>query len=210
MKTYKLIILSILLWSVVHLDKPFAQPNQHKEAFSQMSMAQRYNFLHTLPFSTVDSSAFMALYTPLMAVAIEKKDAHAAWVLQYIYFFRRDELKLSLEDIFKILRELEEKAKASGWMVEQEVAEYYTQYIKYKNALSPYEQNYAFLIRRYERMEDIGFDKFKDYSIVIMMFHSGEFMYELADYEKALQFIETYVFHAFVSPNQKSIVLFIR
>lgn len=165
-----------------------------------MSSAQRNNFIHTLPLSTVDSVAFMSLYNPLMTISAEKRDAHAAWVLRYYYFFRRDALKLSLDQTLNLLKELEEKARKSGWEVEKEVAGYYTQYIKYKNNLSSYEQNYASLIRRYDHMEAIGFDRFKDYSAVIMMFHSGEFMYELDDFEKALQFL--FIAERFIEPTE--------
>lgn len=166
-----------------------------------MSKAERYRFIHDAPLATVDSAGFKSLYTPMLAIATELKDRKAIWVLRFKYFFRRDALHLSDEEIFSVLTELEQTAKANGFGKEQIVADYYHQYEKYKKQKPSYEQQYAAQLRQFDRMEAFGFEEFKDYSVLMMMFQSGEFMYQLGDYDKALQFL--LVAERFIEPDEQ-------
>ena len=196
-----LLIFYIFILELLALSQGFTQPHFDEGAFRAMSKAERYRFIHDSPLGTEDSANFKALYTPMLAIGIEQKDHKAIWVLRFYYFFRHDALHLSDEEIFNVLTELEQTAKANDFKKELLVAEYFHQFEKYKKQKSSYEHQYAVQLRQFDRMEAFGFEQFKDYSVLIMLFQSGEFMYQLGDYDKALQFL--LVAERFIEPTER-------
>ena len=54
-----------------------------------------------------------------------------------------------------------------------------------------HEQVFAYLLDEYSRMTALGVERFQDYDIADLMYHSGEFMFGLEDYDNAQQFLLT-------------------
>ncbi len=75
------------------------------------------------------------------------------------------------------------------WPVEALVARHYAQFEKFHGKKISLEQLYAHLLDEFSRMQELGFEQFLDYDISDLMYHSGEFMFNLEDHEYALQFL---------------------
>jgi tetratricopeptide (TPR) repeat protein len=159
-------------------------------AFGKMSDTERFRFVSGLALESLDSANFISKYKLLLAIAEAKKDNRTAWLLLYSYFQQRRLLRLPEEEIIALLSELESTAGANHFEIERLVANHYAIFEKYNNKKMPYEQVYVAILQEYENMQAIGFEKFRDYNIARLLFHSGRFMFQLEDFEKALLYLK--------------------
>ncbi len=180
-----------------------AQSGLDERAFRSLSPAERYRFIHDFPLLELDSAAFLNMYAAMYAVATEKKDHLANWVLRFYYFQQRRRLRLSEQETFRLLAELEEMAKKHDFEVEQMVVHHFVFFEGYDRKKIPPEQFYVAILKEFGEMEELGFDKFKDYNIARILYHSGRHMYELEDFEKALQYLS--VAERFIQPDAKGL-----
>ncbi len=95
---------------------------------------------------------------------------------------------------------MERAARQHGYEVEEIVAHHFSIFEQYNLKKMPHEQLYAEILREFERMEAISFEPFRDYDIARILFHDGWFMYNLDDYEKALQYLRTA--EGFIQPTE--------
>lgn len=155
-----------------------------------MSDSERFRFVSDLSLETLDSVNFISKYKLLLAIAEAKKDNRTAWLLRYYYFQQRRLLGLPEEEIMALLSEMESAAVANHFEIEQLVANHYVIFEKYNSKKMPHEQVYVAILQEYENMQAIGFEKFRDYNIARLLFHSGRFMFQLEDFEKALIYLK--------------------
>lgn len=189
-------ILLLLLLGVQ--ERSHAQVEPDLQQFRMLS-AGRDRFIHDAHLENLDSASFLAIYKPFLEIAEEKKDERARWLLRFNYFQQRRRLKLSEAANLGLLSELEQDAKQQGLKVEETVAHHFAIFERYNAKQLPQEQLYVEILQEFERMEELGFEKFRDFDIARMLFHSGWFMYDLDDFEKALQCLT--VAEHFVEPT---------
>ncbi len=151
----------------------------------------RGRYIHDLNLGSLDTSAFLSAYHRLSAAAQQENDKRALWALRFAYFRQRHALKLPDDETVRLADELLKVANAEGFGVEQLLAEHYVQFEKYHSEQLSIEQMYAFILGEFERMQAIGLEKFTPYEPARLLYHSGKFMYDLEDYEKALKILLT-------------------
>ncbi len=137
----------------------------------------------------LDSAAFSSCYQQLAAASIEKHDLKSGWVLDFLRFKNRRTLHLGREQTFSLLASLEKRAEDEDWPIEAIVARHYAQFELFHEKKIALEQQYAYLLQEFSRMQELGFEQFLDYDVSDLMYHSGEFMFNLEDYDNALQFL---------------------
>lgn len=180
-----------LLLSCFQNSASYAQQGWEEEAFRAMSDAERFRFVHDQPFGEMDSAALTKALAAMLEIAGEKRDHRSSLALKYHKFQARRILKPTPEATLESLSELEKEGKAQGFEVEEIVAHHFAVFEQYNLKNMRHEQLYVEILREFERMKGLGFEKFRDYNVARMLYHSGKFMYELEDFEKALQFFST-------------------
>lgn len=153
------------------------------------SPAERCRAVLQSNMNYVDSATFMARYDALLDISIREKDRKTQWLLEYHRFKNRSGLKLKPEQIAALLSRLDSVASAEKWPVETVVAQHYERFEQSGAKKIRYEQLFAYLLDEYSRMEELGLERFRDYDVADLMYHGAQFMYDLEDYDKALQFL---------------------
>ncbi|MBK9016596.1 MAG: hypothetical protein IPM82_22360 [Saprospiraceae bacterium] len=180
-----------------------AQASLDEKAFRAMSPAERQSYLYELNMEWKDSSSFMDWYRPMLGIAKSENDKKTIWALHYEHFQQRHLLYAVSDNAIELETELLNKAKELGLKEEEIVAEHYVNFGKYNHQLEPPEQLYAHILLEYERMDELGFENFKQFDIARLLFHSGRFMFQLEDYEKALKILLTA--EQYAEPTEKGL-----
>lgn len=169
------------------------QPVWDATHFSAMRPVERYHFVHDFSFwQYQDGKKLSILLSQMLRIAEEKKDQHSVLALKYYIGqvagnagFRIPGGKTPHE----LYREIEKEAKEKGYEVEEVVVhQYLTNDLSPDHALSP-EAQYVEVQKTFERMKAIGFEKFKDYNVVAILFNLNQFMWELGDFDQAFQYL---------------------
>ena len=171
---------------------PFVSSGQQSadvQALGQLLPERRWGTLLESDLRLLDSAAFVAAYAHLAGVAARERDGKSSWVLDFLRFKNRRTLKLGREQVFSLLADLEARAVGENWPVETLVAQHYTRFEQMDAKQTSHEQHYAYLLDEFARMQELGLERFRDYDISDLMYHSGEFMFDLEDHEKSLQFL---------------------
>lgn len=171
-----------------------------KTVFLQLSGRERLQWIHRLPFEKMDSARIATILDGLLALAESKKDDHCIFVLQYHRFLHREKLALPEAAIFRLLSGLKNLADQQGWKTEQIVAGHYLAFQRYTTNRLPHEQMYLEVIKTFERLEEQGFENFRDYGVEQILYHLGRFMWDLGDFEKAFQSL--HVAEQFIQPTE--------
>lgn len=163
-----------------------AQPAGEGMAFRAMSTQERCQYIQAHHCMQMDSTAFVASYEPLLHIAEEMNDSRAAWMLRHARYLQRGPLRLTQEAIITLLSTQQAVAERNGMEVEQVVASHYLAFERYYAKQIPTEALFITLLREFETMETLGFEHFRDYEVAALLYHSGKFLYQLEDEERAL------------------------
>lgn len=161
------------------------------QSWSMTAPAERPRVLLQSNLRHLDSAAFTSRYRQLTGIARQKRDLKSGWVLDFLRFKNRRTLCLNQEQTLALLADLEKKAEDEDYLIEAIVARHYAQFEQFHGKKIALEQQYAYLLHEFSRMQELGFEQFQDYDIPDLMYHSGEFMFNLEDYDNALQFLLT-------------------
>ncbi|GEM_PF-1840035 len=178
----------------------FAQEVFGEAAFRNMPDAERFRFVHSIPFPEMDSAALTKAFGPMFEIAAEKNDRRSLLALQYHKFQERRKLKLTEKTTWELLSDMEAEARKVGFNIEKTVAHHFAVFEQFYQKKLPHEQLYVEILREFERMEALGFEQFREYDIARILFHSGSFMFNLEDFEKALQYLT--VAERFIQPTE--------
>lgn len=183
-----LVFLYILLLSS---DFIAAQKHYDDTAFSSLSNSEdRIQYLTELNFPKLDSTATMQFLQQIIPLIVEKKDVRTYLYCQYLQFSARGKLKLSYDQIVAFLQSMAQKSVEEKCKVEELVALHYLNFEQFHAKKISVEQQYANVLQHFERMEIIGFEQFKFYHVEALLLHMGNFMFELEDNEKAVQYLK--------------------
>lgn len=158
-------------------------------AFRAMTDAQRYRYGQDIPFEKLDSATVLTILNQLLSITEEKNDDRCAFALKLQHFHQRVKLKLKQPDIQQLLSEMEKLAVDHNWAVETVVAHHYVIFEKYYQNEIPTEEEYAEVLNTFGRMEELGFEQFKDYQLESMLWDMSQFMYGLEDLEKMFEYL---------------------
>jgi hypothetical protein len=154
-----------------------------------MSPSERFRFLHEFGQVEMDSASFADKYRIFSAVCEAKKDRLGGWVLDYYRFQQRRILKPTKEETLRSLEDLVASAKQNGFETEALVAQHYLVFEQYGAKEIQHEVLYAAILKEFDQMEELGFERFKDYDLARLLKHDGMILYDLEDFEKALAFL---------------------
>jgi len=156
---------------------------------SRSASSERWRMLLQSDMRNLDSASFVARYQRLAATAAAEKDYKSAWVLDFLRFKNRRTLNLSREQKYALLADLEKRAIEEDWPIETLVTRHYAQFERFNAKEIPLEQLFAHLLNEFSGMQEVGFEQFRDYDLTDLMFHSGQFMFNLEDHDNALRFL---------------------
>ncbi|HNM27636.1 MAG TPA: hypothetical protein PKL15_19460, partial [Saprospiraceae bacterium] len=179
----------------------FAQADFDLQSFRTTSDQERYRMVHHFPFSRLDSAAMAHAYEQMYAAATRQNDPHSCLALNYYKFRERKKLRLSYEQITALLATMEQEADAHHFAVERAVAHHFAIFEDYDKAKISREQVYAAILLEFEEFKNIGFERFQDYDISRLLFHLSRFMYDLDDFDKALEYLN--VAERFIQPVEE-------
>ena len=170
-----------------------------------MSPAERYRFVHDYPFWKINNgNDLSALVERMLAGAEEKNDRHTVLALKYYVClvsgnegFKMPGGKTGVE----LFAEMEAEARKTGYKVEEAVAHHYLVNGPGASQKTSFEQQYVEVQKTFERMEAIGFEKFRDYQVEAILLNLSQFMWGLEDFEKAYHFLT--VAERFIQPTEE-------
>ncbi|MCC7505686.1 MAG: hypothetical protein IT259_10310 [Saprospiraceae bacterium] len=179
----------------------FAQADFDLQSFRTASDQERYRMVHNFPFSRLDSAAMAQAYEQMYAAATRQNAPHSCLALNYYKFRERKKLRLSYEQITTLLAMMEQEADAHHFAVERAVAHHFAIFEDYDKAKISREQVYAAILLEFEEFKNIGFEQFQDYDVSRLLFHLSRFMYDLDDFDKALEYLN--VAERFIQPVEE-------
>lgn len=156
---------------------------------SKLSPAERWRATLQSDLRYLDSVAFTTQYRHLADVAVQEHDHKSRWVLDFLRFKNRGNLKSHREQIFELLADLKSRAIAKNWPIETLIAQHYGQFEQFDAKKISVEQQFAYLLDEFSRMKELGVEQFRDYDVSDLMYHSAKFMFDLEDHDNALQFL---------------------
>lgn len=194
-----------LLFMLFFLHFGLAQPGWDAQRFSTMHSAERYRFVHDFSFwQYKDGKKLSTLLTQMLRIAEEKKDRHTVLAVKYYMGQVAGNAGFYLpggKTPQELYREVEKEAREKGYAVEEVVVhQYLANDLNPDHALSP-EAQYVEVQKTFERMKTMGFEKFKDYNVVAILFNLNQFMWELGDVDQAFQYLR--VAEQFIEPTKE-------
>lgn len=197
---HPVILLTILCFisTIAH-----AQPPQPEMAMlSTIPLPEHSRFVHELQLETLDSAAFLENYKVIYALATERNEWRLKWDLDYYYFLQRGKLKTTSDENLKLLIALGEAASKQDFRIGNITAKHYLFFEKYYAEQILLGALYTHILQEIEQMREVGFEKFSDYGLDWMLYHDAKFMYELEDFEKALQIFQ--LAEQYIQPTERN------
>lgn len=187
------------------LHRGLAQPAWDAQLFSTMRPAERYRFVHDFPFWQYnDGKKLSVLLTQMLRIAEKKQDHHTVLAAKYYMGQAAGNAGFYIpqgKTPHELYYEIEKEAKEKGYLVEEIVVhQYLANDLNPEHALSS-EAQYVEVQRTFERMQAIGFEKFKDYNVAAILFNLNQFMWELGDFDQAFQYLN--VAEQFIEPTEE-------
>ncbi|MEL1245945.1 hypothetical protein AAEO56_16855 [Flavobacterium sp. DGU11] len=171
--------------------KLYASESWSAVAFDKMSNDERYRYVHSYPFWKIDDSTTLTLILRQMyETAEKKKDIHTVLAVEFYWCLCSGNPGIKLPDgktAYMLLKDIKALAEQNGYDIEAAVADFYLDRntdLKLTN-----EQKYIEAQKITERMQAIGFEKFRDYYIDNMMLNIAMYMWDMEDFEKAFRYL---------------------
>ncbi len=151
-----------------------------------MSGEERLRFVESINWPTLDTATFLGKYRPMLAIAVEQKDAKTEWLLRFKHFRSRDAFGLSEAQKQAEAGDLLARARAAKLREETVVAEHYTFFQRFNDHKASVEQTYLAVLNEVGQIEEVGFERFRRFDLPRMLYHDGRFLLQLDDFDKAL------------------------
>lgn len=158
--------------------------------FRSMSSSERQELIYSLEMDAIDTVSFLQVYPSMLSIAEADGDEATTLMLHYEKYHNANFLRpLVVKNVEPEIKLLEE-ANKNGLAVEALVAEHFLLFQQFNNGLIPHAQMYAGVLRVYEKMEALGFEKLRYYDTAQLLFWFGRFMFQTEDYEQAMRMLK--------------------
>lgn len=158
-----------------------------------MPPTERYRFVHDYPYWNIRAGKEQSnLLRRMLAIAEAQDDRHSVVALKYYICKISGNQGFEMpggKTVFELFSEMEAEAKAEGFEVDATVAHHYLSSNRYDAKKLTTEQQYVEVQKTFERMEEIGLSKFRDYQVEAILFNLAWFMWELEDFEKGFRYL---------------------
>ena len=168
----------------------------------EMSAAQRYRYVHDYPFWKVDDvNQLSSLVAQMVDVADSKRDYHTQVALDYYLALVGNKANFKFPkgkpaSILGSWEAMQKTAIQQGYDVEALIAAASLTNSLYLGQRISSEQYYVEMQRSLEQLQEIGFEKCRDYNIVSILFDFSKCLWDLGDFDKAylyLRIAERYI-----------------
>ncbi len=192
-------LIAIFFFCSQHINSQHLKVDINK--LESLSFIERNAYVNDLDLESLDSTAFLSVYNPLLEFSKDKDDSSLEWNLRFQYFQQRIKLQTSAEKSIEHLIGLEELAAKNGYKIRQAVAQHYLSFEKYYSDQLPLEVLYTHILSEIDLIQKNGFEEFKTYNIDRILYHDAKLLYEIGDYDKALQFF--HMAEEFIYPTDR-------
>ena len=158
-------------------------------SFRAMSATERLQVSQALEPDDLDTATLRSTVAQLCAVAQDEGDMRSVFAIKFKLYKHRGRLNESAETALQWITELEGFARDHKLEVEAVVAHHYAMFEAHGLKKIPNERLYAEALNTYERMEAIGFEQFRPYNVVGLLWHLGQFMYKLGDLDRMHKYL---------------------
>ena len=179
-----------------------------EQAIRSMSQSERYRFIHDFSFVEMDTAAISATLNQMFLITSEQNDIRSRLVVNYrryterVPFIMADTSIAVWQRIFDNFQEMEQVGNEKGFEVEALIGHIYFTFAQFNFKLLPPEKMYVEAQQSFDKMQAIGFEKFKDYELEAIFYQWSHFMMQLEAYEEAYRFL-TIAEHV-IQPNGKN------
>ncbi len=162
-------------------------------AFRDMTDKERYRFVHDFPILEMkDDTKRAELLNNMLKIVTEEKDYHTQTALFYrIYSYSfTDKLVLPKgQTPGKLMTSMLQISIEEGYEVEALVARIHLSSHAYHQKKIQDKVYYAQILNFFKELETIGFDKFRDYCIEIILFQLSSYLWDFGDLETAQKYL---------------------
>lgn len=168
----------------------------------EMSATQRYRYVHDYPFWKVDDvNQLSSLVAQMVDVADSKRDYHTQVALDYYLALVGNKANFKFPkgkpaSILGAWEAMQKTAIQQGYDVEALIAAASLTNSLYLGQRISSEQYYVEMQRSLEQLQEIGFEKCRDYNIASILFDFSKCLWDLGDFDKAylyLRIAERYI-----------------
>jgi hypothetical protein len=198
-----LYLIAILLFVCCFSTLSLSQPSFNEEIFRNMTAKERYRFVHDYPFWKINNGVQLsALLTQMVDITAAKKDYHTILALNYYTSLITGKAGFKIpngKNANEVLSEMQRIATQQGYEIEELVASHYLTNSLYLGQKLSNEQYYVDVQHRFEQLQSIGFEKFRDYNVAGILFNFSKFLWDLGDLDKAYQYLS--IAERFIEPT---------
>ncbi len=181
----------------------FSQVSFNEVAFRNMTESERYRFVHDYPFwKLVEVKQLTTTLDKMREIAETNKDYRTQLALQYYTFLVAGNVGFKIpngKSFNDVLIDMQKLATQKGYEIEALAASFYLTNSLYLGKKIAVEQYYVDEQHCLEKIQSIGFEKFRDYNVVAILFDFSKGLWDLGDLDKAYQYL--HIAERFVEPT---------
>lgn len=162
------------------------------ETFNRMEKKERLALLQTISdqkWSEKDSLFYGKNFNAYLKVCESQHDDLSKVWLLYRKLNVRSNLHLNIEQEEALYRMGIKEAKNANAQVELLVFNHYNEHFQFQKRKGKMEKCYLYLIEEFQKMQQLGMEKFKPFQISRLLYHNGLFFLNLEEYDQALIYL---------------------
>ncbi len=162
------------------------------EAFSQMEKKERLTLLQTITdrkWSVKDSLFYIKNFDAYLKVCEEQNDGLCKVWLLYRKLNVRSNLQLTEGQEEALYVACIKEAQKYNAQPELLVFQHYNEHFQFQKKKGKMEKCYLYLIEEFQKMQQLGMEKFKPFQISRLLYHNGQFFLNLEEYDQALVYL---------------------
>jgi hypothetical protein len=194
------------------LDIPLFLEAQQETAFEKLvfealqTPSERLDFMNFKHFNAMDSAAIYNSLQNTYPVLIEKKDEQGLLYWHFLRAYFYEKMRLNTKDAQQEMLEMSQNAAQNAYKEEYLVGDLFYKIRGNTTNTITTEETYTSVLRDYDQMEQLGFERFQRFDLPTLLFFMAKFMNSIDDEDKAFQYLS--VAEQYVKPTAENIRLF--
>lgn len=179
--------------------------------FSQLSNLERYQFIHEFDYWKINNpDSLHDIFIDMWQITDQKSDIRSKLAIQYYCTFSYQTPGFSMpfnKTPKSLLKEMQQLAFQHHFEVEEVVSNYYLMDLNHRQDPENYTKtHYPLVVKTFDRMRTIGFEKFKPYALDVLLYNLAEFMWNLKDFETSFLYLS--IAEKYIKPNTKGALFY--
>jgi len=162
--------------------------------FRSFSQDQKLDYIHNFPFWEIKAQdERISILNDMLYITGLKNETEAKNLICFYACWNLD--SLGFQKVFQstqeeVLQTIYLNAKQQDSSVQEIIFQfYYRGYINTRPSKIKDEDQYLNILQTFEKMNNLGFDKFEDYRIDAVLFSMAKFMFEIEDLERGFEYL---------------------